>query len=236
LNIQAILHKTISLPSYFAAPVFVEAVEAEDDAYYFVRVRTDAGELTEVNLTADELEAAMASAQSARSAAVLASHQSLAVEAERIRLAYAYDPHFAVSLSGVEPLPHQLEAVYERMLPQARLRFLLSDDPGAGKTIMAGLLIKERKMRNAIERVLVLCPAPLTIQWQDEMRAKFDEVFEIVRSELAKDQLAGNVWERFPQCITSIDFAKRDDIAPDLLRADWDLVIIDEAHKCAARW
>ncbi|MCA9906604.1 MAG: DEAD/DEAH box helicase family protein, partial [Anaerolineae bacterium] len=122
------------------------------------------------------------------------------------------------------------------MLTRQPLRYLLADDPGAGKTVMAGLLIKELKMRNAVERVLVLCPAPLTIQWQDEMRTKFDEIFEIVRSEMAKDQLAGNVWQRFPQCITSIDFAKQDDVAPDLLRADWDLVVIDEAHKCAARW
>lgn len=236
MTAQSILHRTISIPSYFAAPVFVEAVEVEDDGSFFLRVRTDAGQLAEINLTQNEFEEAIHSAQMATATTVSAHHQSLIVENERIRLAYAYDPYFAVSLSGVEPLPHQLEAVYERMLPQARLRFLLADDPGAGKTIMAGLLIKELKMRAAVERVLVLCPAPLTIQWQDEMSSKFDEIFEIVRSEMAKDQLAGNVWERFPQCIASIDFAKQDDVAPDLLRADWDLVIVDEAHKCAARW
>ncbi|NJN68310.1 MAG: DUF3883 domain-containing protein [Chloroflexaceae bacterium] len=160
---------------------------------------------------------------------------ALLIEAERIRLAYAFDPYFAVSLSGVRPLPHQLVAVYERMLPQARLRFLLADDPGAGKTIMAGLLLKELKLRHALERVLILTPAPLTVQWQDELRSRFDEVFEIIRSDLAKNQLAGNVWERFPQCIASLDFAKQEDVAPGLLRTEWDLVIIDEAHKCAAR-
>jgi len=215
--------------------VFVEAADLENGLVY-LRVRTSAGRLEEVSLTVEELEQTLQLAASESAAVVPAGDLALLIEAERIRLAYSYDPHFAVSLSGVEPLPHQLEAVYERMLPQARLRFLLADDPGAGKTIMAGLLIKELKMRNAVERVLVLCPAPLTIQWQDEMRAKFDETFEIIRSEVAKNQLAGNVWARFPQCIASIDFAKQDDVAPELLRAEWDLVIIDEAHKCSARW
>ena len=146
-----------------------------------------------------------------------------------------FDPHFAVSLSGVRPLPHQLEAVYEKILPQARLRFLLADDPGAGKTIMAGLLLKELKLRQVIERVLILAPAPLTLQWQDELRSKFSETYEVINSNLAKGQLAGNPWERFRQCIASIDFAKRDDIISGILQVDWDLVIIDEAHKCSAR-
>ena len=159
----------------------------------------------------------------------------LFIELARIKTAFAYDPHFAVSLSGVRPLPHQLEAVYERILPQVRLRFLLADDPGAGKTIMAGLLLKELKLRGVIERVLILAPAPLTIQWQDELRSKFSETFEVINSILAKNQLAGNPWERFRQCIASIDFAKRDDIVPGILQVDWDLVIIDEAHKCSAR-
>jgi SNF2 family DNA or RNA helicase len=90
-------------------------------------------------------------------------------------------------------------------------------------------------LRGAIERVLILAPAPLTVQWQDELRTKFEEVFEFIRSDLAKNQPAGNVWQRFPQSIASLDFAKQDDVATGLLRADWDLVIIDEAHKCAAR-
>jgi SNF2 family DNA or RNA helicase len=74
-----------------------------------------------------------------------------------------------MSLSGIRTLLHQVEAVYQRMLPQPRLRFLLAEDPGAGKTIMAGLLVKELKLREAVERSLILCPAPLTIQWQDEL-------------------------------------------------------------------
>lgn len=135
----------------------------------------------------------------------------------------------------MRPLPHQLEAVYERILPQVRLRFLLADDPGAGKTIMAGLLLKELKLRQVIERVLILAPAPLTLQWQDELSSKFSETYEVINSNLAKGQLAGNPWERFRQCIASIDFAKREDILSGILQVDWDLVIIDEAHKCSAR-
>lgn len=218
----------------FTEPVLVEQV-TQEDGLLFVRVRTADGRPDEITLEPDELQAALESAPTAQTTPVDPTTFSLLVEAERIRLAYAFDPYFAVSLSGVRPLPHQLVAVYERMLPQARLRFLLADDPGAGKTIMAGLLLKELKLRSAIERVLILAPAPLTVQWQDELRSKFDEVFEIIRSDLAKNQLAGNVWERFPQCIASLDFAKQEDVAPGLLRTDWDLVIIDEAHKCAAR-
>jgi SNF2 family DNA or RNA helicase len=108
--------------------------------------------------------------------------QSLGTESARIRLAYAHDRQFAVSLSGIRTLAHQIEAVYMKMLPQPRLRFLLADDPGAGKTIMAGLLLKEMKLREAIERILILCPAPLTIQWQDELLRWFGEPFEVIFS------------------------------------------------------
>ena len=166
---QRAANRQIALPAYFATPVLVEEATAEGDLY-FLRVRTQAGQLEEVTVEAPELEAALAAASEGPAAAVPAEDFFLLIESARIRLAYAFDPHFAVSLSGIEPLPHQLEAVYQHLLPQVRLRFLLADDPGAGKTIMAGLLIKELKMRGAIERVLILCPAPLTIQWQDEMR------------------------------------------------------------------
>ncbi|MFS8524525.1 MAG: DEAD/DEAH box helicase, partial [Limnochordales bacterium] len=157
------------------------------------------------------------------------------VESQRIRLAYAHDPLFAVSLSGVRGLPHQIEAVYRWMLPQPRLRFVLADDPGAGKTIMAGLLLKELRLRGAVERCLILCPAPLTTQWQDELLEKFDEHFEIVSSDQVRYQVGRNPWQRFDQVIASIDFAKQDGVREDLLRAEWDLVIVDEAHKASAR-
>ncbi len=165
----------------------------------------------------------------------------LALEAWRIRLAYEYDPHLAVSVSQIDPLPHQLEAVYQYLLPRARIRFLLADDPGAGKTIMAGLLLKELKLRGLCERALIVTPANLTDQWRREMKDKFGEVFEVVRRGSIDALYGRNIWEERSQIITSIDFAKphsRDPIRnatfESLKDARWDLVFVDEAHKMAA--
>jgi hypothetical protein len=225
--------RRVHLPEHFVDPVIIEHAQPEGGVY-LLTVRTLSGRLEQVTLEAAPLRAALeAAVEDAK--AVPAGSFFLLVESVRIRLAYAFDPHFAVSLSGVDALPHQLEAVYGRLLPQARLRFLLADDPGAGKTIMAGLLIKELRLRAAVERILVLCPAPLTIQWQDELHAKFDEVFERMDADRVRDQVAGNPWDRYPRCIVSIDFAKQDDVWPALMRVPWDLVVIDEAHKCSAR-
>jgi SNF2 family DNA or RNA helicase len=227
--------RTIELPTYFAAPISVEAAEAEDDRIVFLRARTQDGILTEVPVPAEVLEEALLTSRAEVSRLAPPDDLFLFIENARIRLSFAYDPYFAVSLSGIQALPHQLEAVYERMLPQSRLRFLLADDPGSGKTIMAGLLIKELKLRAVLDRVLIVCPAPLTIQWQDEMSSRFEETFEIVGAELAKNTLAGNAWERFPQVITSLDFAKQPDVRQGIARVRWDLVVVDEAHKCSAR-
>ena len=101
-----------------------------------------------------------------------------AIEAMRLGLAYEYDPFFALTVARVDPLPHQLEAVYDYFLKQPRIRFLLADDPGAGKTVMAGLLLKELKARGLVKRVLIVTPANLTFQWQREMKDKFREEFE----------------------------------------------------------
>src|SRR6266511_1895812 len=229
------LGRLVQLPGYFASAVTVEAAEPEGDEIVFLRVRTSAGILDEVPIQVEVLEIALRSAEQAIARVASPQDLFLLAEAARIRLAYAFDPYFAVSLSGIDALPHQLEAVYERMLPQTRLRFLLAHDPGAGKTIMAGLLIKELKLRGALDRVLIVSPAPLTIQWQDELSSKFEETFEIVNSELARNTLAGNVWERFPQAITSLDFAKQPDVRDGIARAGWDLIVVDEAHKCSAR-
>ena len=232
-EIEQIVGLRISIPEQFNGSVTVESAKVIDDTF-LLRVRTQQGELRDAYLAVSEAEEVLAS-KSEAAAPVDANQFFLFIESARIKTAYEFDPHFAVSLSGVRPLPHQLEAVYERILPQVRLRFLLADDPGAGKTIMAGLLLKELKLRQVIERVLILAPAPLTLQWQDELRSKFSETYEVINSNLAKGQLAGNPWERFRQCIASIDFAKRDDILAGILQVDWDLVIIDEAHKCSAR-
>jgi len=226
-------NRLLKLAGHFAHPVRVDAVEEIGPSVYLLKVRDSSGRPDETQITGDELERALAE-QGAVPALTDARDLFRWVEGQRIKLSFAHDPLFAVSLSGVRGLPHQIEAVYRHMLPQPRLWFVLADDPGAGKTIMAGLLLKELKLRGVVDRCLILVPAPLTPQWQDEMSEKFDEQFEIVSSDQVRHQLGRSAWDRYPMIISSIDFAKRDDIRDDLLRAEWDLVIIDEAHKCAA--
>ncbi len=230
--------RQVSLPGHFDTLVTLEDARplGLDGANGFeCRVRLPDGTLEETVLSPAEA-AALASADLAGAAAVRTVDPAklhLLVESARIRLAYAHDRQFAVSLSGIRTLPHQIEAVYQKMLPQPRLRFLLADDPGAGKTIMAGLLIKEMKLREAIERVLILCPAPLTIQWQDELLRWFGETFDIIFAAVDQQQLV-NPWQRATQVIASIDYAKQDDVRERVWQQHWDLVIIDEAHKCSA--
>ncbi len=159
----------------------------------------------------------------------------LGVEAQRLALAYEYDPYFSLSISRVDPLPHQVEAVYDFMLPLPRIRFLLADDAGAGKTIMAGLLLRELKLRGLVERTLIVAPANLAFQWQRELADRFRESFEIVRGVDLRKAYGTNPWQERPQLITSIDWAKRDEVEESLARVHWDLVIVDEAHRMSAR-
>ncbi len=159
----------------------------------------------------------------------------LGIEALRLGLAYEYDPYFALSIARVDPLPHQLEAVYDHFLRLPRIRFLLADDPGAGKTIMAGLLIKELKIRGLIKRTLIVTPASLSFQWQREMKDKFRENFEIIRSDVLRANYGSNPWQDKNQVITSVSWVSRiDDANESLLRSQWDLIIVDEAHKMSA--
>jgi superfamily II DNA or RNA helicase len=159
----------------------------------------------------------------------------IGVEAFRLGLAYEYDPYFSLSIARVDPLPHQLEAVYDYFLAMPRIRFLLADDPGAGKTIMAGLLLKELKVRGLVKRTLIVTPASLSFQWQREMKEKFREQFEVVRSDVLRANYGMNPWQERNQLITSISWVSRiDDARESLLRSRWDLIIVDEAHKMAA--
>src|SRR3954447_321086 len=159
----------------------------------------------------------------------------LGIEAQRLGLAYEYDPYFSLSIARVDPLPHQLEAVYDYFLKMPRIRFLLADDPGAGKTIMAGLLLKELKARGLVRRTLVAAPANLTFQWQRELKDKFRESFEIIRSDVLRANYGVNPWQDRDQVITSVSWVSRvEDARDSLLRSRWDLVIVDEAHKRAA--
>ena len=158
----------------------------------------------------------------------------LGVEALRTHLAHAFDPQFAVSVSQVDPLMHQLDAVYRRILPLPRIRFLLADDPGAGKTIMAGLLMRELMQRGEISRVLVLCPKALTDQWRREMWERFREPFTLVTGESISGSFGQNVWVENDRVVASVDLAVQDHIQPGIEQSQWDLVIFDEAHKISA--
>jgi len=158
----------------------------------------------------------------------------LGLQAYSLGIAYEFDPYFGLSISRVDPLPHQLEAIYDYLLKLARVRFLLADDAGAGKTIMAGLLIRELKLRGLADRTLIVCPANLTFQWQRELNEKFDEKFRVLKGGEIRDQFGINQWLEQKQVITSLDLAKRSEILPGLRQVHWDLTIVDEAHRMSA--
>ena len=161
----------------------------------------------------------------------------LVSEALRIRLAHLFDPVLAVHTSVVEPLPHQITAVYESMLPRQPLRFLLADDPGAGKTIMAGLLIKELIARGDLERCLIVCPGSLAEQWQDELYQRFQLPFEIMTNDKLEAACTGNWFLEADLVIARLDKLARDEQVQQKLQAPdttWDLVVCDEAHKMSA--
>ncbi len=224
----------VRLPGHFSEPVILEAVRTIGGGFE-CRVRLLDGTPDEAILSAEEAATLIVQAPAAPTKVQPVDPEKLRllVESARIRLAYAHDRHFAVSLSGIRTLPHQIEAVYLKMLPQPRLRFLLADDPGAGKTIMAGLLLKELKLREAIQRILILCPAPLVPQWEDELLRWFGESFEPIGAERDKWSQT-SPWKKESQAIVSIDYAKQDEVRERIWNERWDFVIIDEAHKCSA--
>jgi len=157
----------------------------------------------------------------------------LYAEAERINSAYQFDPLFAVNCSIIDPLPHQIEAVYKYLLPLPKIRFLMADDTGAGKTIMTGLLLKELLMRGIIGRILIITPGGLTKQWQeDELGLKFNFPFKLVnRAAFNSDP---NIFSNSDLLITSIDFLRGDDVLNVVKETNWDLIVVDEAHKLSA--
>lgn len=164
-----------------------------------------------------------------------ADRMRLVSEAYRIHLAYLFDPYLAVHTSSIEPLPHQISAVYEKMLPRQPLRFVLADDPGAGKTIMTGLLMKELIMRGDIKRCLIVCPGNLAEQWKDELHRKFHLRFEILTNDRVESSVTGNIFMEMNFCIARLDKLSRSEALQEKLKiTDWDLIIVDEAHKMSA--
>ena len=161
----------------------------------------------------------------------------LAAEAWRINLAHLFDPMMAVHTSNVEPLPHQITAVYESMLPRQPLRYVLADDPGAGKTIMAGLFIRELLMRADAKRVLIVAPGSLVEQWQDEMFEKFGLSFTLFSREQVEQSRSGNPFDDIDLMVARVDqLSRNEDLQEKLHLSHWDLVVVDEAHKLSANY
>ncbi len=215
----------------FSEPMRVETVRANGaGAWVAGLVGTRTERFRSVALTADDL-ASLEVTSPALSWDGDGRLLRLGLEARALGIAHEFDPCFGLSISRVDPLPHQLEAVYGHLLKLPAVRFLLADDAGAGKTIMAGLLVRELTLRGLAERILVVCPANLTFQWQRELREKFDEKFLVLKGGDIREQFGVNQWLEQQRIITSLDLAKRDDILPGLRQVRWDLVIVDEAHR-----
>lgn len=161
----------------------------------------------------------------------------LAAEALRIRYAALFDPMLAMTSSDLDPLPHQIKAVYGELLPRTPLRFLLADDPGAGKTIMAGLYIKELMLRGDLARCLIVAPGSLVEQWQEELLEKFGMRFELLTRSLIDATIDTNVFADHPLLIARMDqLSRSEELRGRLDQSDWDLVVVDEAHRMSAHY
>ena len=218
----------------FPEPIQVIVTVPMGESVKLVGKGTKSGKVYEPVLNESQLEKLIASPENEPYDGD-ASNFRIGIEALRLSIAYEYDPYFSLSIARVDPLPHQLEAVYEYFLQLPRIRFLLADDPGAGKTIMAGLLIKELKIRGLIKRTLIVTPANLCFQWQRELKDKFREQFEVVRSDVLRANYGTNPWQDKHQVVTSVSWVSRiEDAKESLLRSHWDLIIVDEAHKMSA--
>jgi superfamily II DNA or RNA helicase len=219
-----------------AADVTIIAVEPHGDGIVNVVYRGDDGQISDRLLTAEQ--AAGVSVASGRRWTFDADGASfkLASEARRIELAHLFDPFAAVGSSTIQPLPHQIDAVYGRLLPLQPLRFLLADDPGAGKTIMSGLYIRELMLRGDLERCLVIAPGSLVEQWQEELFDKFDLRFDIMSRDMVEAARTGNPFQERNLLIARLDqLSRSEELQAKLAVTDWDLVICDEAHKMSAR-
>ncbi|HBX7977514.1 TPA: DUF3883 domain-containing protein [Klebsiella pneumoniae] len=185
----------------------------------------------------DEINLAMATAGRPWSFDAPGREFKLGLEAYRISQAALFDPMMAVNMANVDPLPHQISAVYEYMLPKQPLRYVLADDPGAGKTIMAGLLISELLLRADARRVMVVSPGSLTEQWQDELFEKFGLQFDIFSKEKQEHCVTGNYFAETDRLICRLDqLSRSEELQEKLQNTDWDLIIVDEAHKLSANY
>ena len=218
--------------------VRVVAIETVGDHALTVYYRTASGQLAErMVFRSDEPNLGIAEAGRPWAFDAPGAEFKLGLEAYRINLAHLFDPMMAVHTSNVEPLPHQISAVYESMLPRQPLRYVLADDPGAGKTIMAGLFIRELLMRADAKRILIVAPGSLVEQWQDELYEKFGVEFKIFSKELDQTAHSGNAFDEHPLLIARLDqLSRNEDLQNKLQSSDWDLIVVDEAHKMSANY
>jgi len=194
--------------------------------------KTADGDLAQRVLGRDAENTLMVAPAEARPLDAVAADFKLVAECQRIKLAGLSDPMLAVTTSDIQPLPHQLRAVYGELLPRTPLRFLLADDPGAGKTIMAGLYIKELILREDVKRCLIVAPGGLVDQWQDELYLKFGLAFEIFTPQLGESVFGASAFEQHPLLLARMDqLARNEDLLAELAKSEWDLVVVDEAHR-----
>ncbi|MBR3315603.1 MAG: DUF3883 domain-containing protein [Atopobiaceae bacterium] len=216
-------------------PVRVVAVDWHGNAALTLHYQTSQGASDSTLLFRDDESRLATVGNSSWSFEGDADELKLVSEAYRINLAHLFDPYLAVRTSAIDPLPHQISAVYETMLQKMPLRFVLADDPGAGKTIMAGLLIKEMLARGDLRRCLIVSPGNLVEQWQDELYRKFGLVFTIMTNDLFEAAATRNAFKEHELCIARLDKLSRDDQVRELLSdTNWDLIVVDEAHKMSA--
>lgn len=217
--------------------ITIQAVTPLSENAVTVYYKLTNGELRERLITSSDAECLkIATGEQPYSFTGNAEEFKLALEAKRIELAYLFDPMMAVHSSNIEPLPHQISAVYEAMLPKRPLRYILADDPGAGKTIMAGLLIRELIIRADSKRILVVAPGSLVEQWREELWEKFNLDFQLYSKILENTTKTGNPYTDFDHLIVRLDqFSRNEDAQDKLAASKWDLVIFDEAHKLSAQ-
>jgi len=221
-----------------SSPVDVVAVQWHG-ANYITLTYKDAHGDTHQGVLGRDQEAQLRMEASAQTRAFDGDAESwrLAAEALRIRYAALFDPMLAIATSDLQALPHQIKAVYGELLPRTPLRFLLADDPGAGKTIMCGLYIKELMLRGDLARCLIVAPGSLVEQWQDELFEKFGLRFELLTRSMIDSAVNGNVFEQHPLLIARMDqLSRNEDLTSRLESSDWDLVVVDEAHRMSAHY
>jgi len=224
---------TIIEGPFWPEPVEIKKIEKLDEGYHIIGSTIQSREYIDTFIPLEDFS------RIKTKAFVLdfsgkGSETFLALEALRFRYASLFDPLLAVNISKIDPLPFQIDAVYGYILKLPHIRFLIADDPGAGKTIMAGLIIKELKLRGLANRILIVVPGHLKDQWLREMQERFQEIFVVFDRHSLRSLYGENFLLKENQVITSMDFAKQEEILPLFQTVNWDLIIVDEAHKMAA--